>query len=194
MKTESLTPEDFDRLLNWLDSNPTQAALKYEKTRVRLITFFAGGGCGCDAERLADEAFDRVGRKLRAGQVSESFEGDKVFYFLGFARNIRYEYYKTPQLDELPPQVVIPDVDKNNSDTEEELECLDECIDKLPKEKRWLIIEYYLFEGAAKIEHHQKLAQKLGIDVKALRLRVHRIKAQLKPCIEECVSRNDLAS
>ncbi len=190
MKNESLTPDDFNRLLQWLDTNPKQAALKYEKTRVRLITFFACGGCGSEAERLADEAFDRVGRKLLAGQVPDSFERDKVFYFLGFAKNIRHEFLRGPKPDEMPAQVVYRNDDKNNPDTEIELQCLDECVDELPKEKRWLVIEYYLFEGAAKIEHHKKLAQQLGIDTNTLRLRVHRIRIQLKPCIEECVDRN----
>lgn len=194
MKNEGLTPEDFARLLRWLDSNPKQAALKYETTRVRLITFFVGGGCGCDAERLADETFDRVSRRLTTGNVSESFDGDKVFYFLGFARNVRYEYYREPKPDEIPTQVVNRDQDKDDPDTEPELDCLDECVDELPQKKRWLVTEYYLFEGAAKIEHHQKLAQQLGIDIRALRLRVHRIRAQLKPCIENCLSRNDSTS
>jgi DNA-directed RNA polymerase specialized sigma24 family protein len=194
MKSESLTSEDFDRLLRWLDSNPQQAAVKYEKTRIRLITFFACGGCGGDAERLADEAFDRVGRKLRAAQVPDAFERDKVFYFLGFAKNIRHEYLREPKPDEFPAQVVNRDDDKNNPSAETELECLDECVDELPKEKRWLVIEYYLFEGAAKIEHHKKLAKQLGIDVNALRLRVHRIRIQLKPCIEDCLKRNPSTS
>ena len=190
MKNESLTTEDFDRLLHWLDSNPNQAALKYEKTRVRLITFFAGGGCGCEAERLTDEAFDRVSRKLKMGEVSASYEGDKAFYFLGFAKNIRYEYYREHQLDELPTQVVTPDENENDSQAEEELDCLDECLEELSKEKRWLIIEYYLYEKAEKIEHHKKLANQLGIDIKNLRLRVHRTREQLRPCIADCLQRN----
>ena len=189
MKNESLTPEDFNRLLQWLDSNPKQAALKYEKTRIRLITFFVGGGCGSDAERLADEAFDRVSRKLKAGEVSESHEGDKVFYFLGFARNIRHEYHKEPKPNGIPTQVVDPEKHKNDANAEDELECLDECVGELPQEKRSMVIEYYLYEGAAKIEHHKKMAQRLAIDIKALRLRVHRIRVQLKPCIEDCLSK-----
>jgi DNA-directed RNA polymerase specialized sigma24 family protein len=194
MKNESLTREDFVRLLQWLDSNPTQAALKYEKTRVRLITFIAGGGCGCDAERLADEAFDRVSRKLKVGEVAESHTRDKLFYFLGFAKNIRYEYHREPKSIEIPTLVKNPEENENSSDAEDELQCLDECVDELPKEKRWLVIEYYLFEGAAKIDHHKKLARQLGIDVRALRLRVHRIRTHLKPCIEDCLGRNAVTS
>ena len=194
MKDERLTPDDFDRLLRWLDSNPEQAALKYERTRVRLITFFAGGNCGCEAERLADEVFDRVSIKLKAGQVSEDHNRDKVYYFLGFAKNIRHEYHREAKTDELTMPIIDPEENKDDINTEDELECLDQCIDELPKDKRWLVIEYYLFEGAAKIEHRKKIATQLGIDLRALRLRVHRIREQLKPCIEGCLSRNGVSS
>lgn len=194
MEDQSLTPKDFDRLLRWLDSNPEQAALKYERTRIRLITFFAGGNCGCEAERLADEAFDRVSIKLKAGQVSEDQNRDKVFYFLGFAKNIRREYLRELKPNEITVPVIDPNENKDNVDTEDELECLDQCIGELPTEKSGLVIEYYRFDGAAKIEHRKKIASQLGIDVKALRLRVHRIREQLKPCIEDCLMQNGVSS
>ena len=194
MKDEALTPEDFDRLLLWLDPDRPQAALKYEKTRLRLITFFVGGGCRCDAERLADEAFDRVSQKLKAGQVSDSNPRDKVFYFLGFAKNIRHEYLRKQNQHEITIQVTTPAENEDSTNTENELECLDQCMDKLPKEKRWLVIEYYLFDGTAKIEHRRKIASQLGIDIKTLRLRVHRLREQLKPCVEDCLIQNGTAS
>jgi len=194
MRQESLTPDDFDRLLQWLDSNPEQAALKYEKTRNRLITFFAAGDCGCDAERLADEAFDRVSQKLKAGQVSESHGRDKIFYFLGFAKNIRHEYHRQLKSAEITDRVIDSNCNNNNEDTEQECKCLDECMDELTKENRWAVIEYYHFEKSAKIEHRREIANQLGIDVKALRLRIYRIREQLKPCIESCLDRIGIAS
>jgi DNA-directed RNA polymerase specialized sigma24 family protein len=193
MKEAVLTPEDFDRLLLWLDPNRAQAALKYEKTRIRLITFFAGGGCRSDAERLADEAFDRVSQKLKDGQVSASHGRDKVFYFLGFARNIRHEYLRRINPTGVTIPIVSPD-EKDSTDVQTELECLDQCMGELPKEKRWVVMEYYLFEGSAKIEHRRKIASQLGIDVKTLRLRVHRIREQLKPCIEDCLIRSGITT
>src|SRR5262245_30061417 len=181
MKDEALTPEDFDRLLRWLDPDRRQAALKYEKTRIRLITFFVGGGCRCDAERLADEAFDRVSKKLKAGQVPKCQDRDKVFYFLGFAKNIRHEYLRKHNTNEITIPVTNPSEDEDSINTENELECLDQCLEKLPSEKRWFVIEYYLFGGSAKIEHRRKLASQLDIDIRTLRLRVHRVREQLKP-------------
>jgi DNA-directed RNA polymerase specialized sigma24 family protein len=193
MKEAVLTPEDFDRLLLWLDPNRAQAALQYEKTRHRLIIFFAGGGCRSEAERLADEAFDRVSQKLKDGQVAASHDRDKVFYFLGFARNIRHEYLRKSNPTEVTVPLVSPD-EKDSTDVETELECLDQCISELPTEKHWVVMEYYQFEGLAKIEHRRKIANQLGIDVKTLRLRVHRIREQLKPCIEDCFIRSGITS
>ena len=194
MKQESLTSEDFDRLLRWLDSNPEKAALKYEKTRIRLITFFAGGDCGCDAERLADEAFDRVSRKLKAGQVSDSYERDKTFYFLGFARNIRHEYHRVPKPAEITEPVMRSNGNSNSEDMNKEFDCLDECMDKLTRENRWLVVEYYHFEKSEKIEHRRKIANQLGIDIKALRIRIYRLREQLKPCIENCLESSRITS
>ena len=194
MKDEALSPEDFDRLLLWLDADRPPAALKYEKTRIRLITFFVGGGCRCDAERLADEAFDRVSQKLKAGQVSEFQDGAKIFYFLGFAKNIRHEYLRKHHPNEFTTPVTNPNEDEDSANTENQLECLDQCLEKLPGEKRRLVIEYYLFDGSAKIEHRRKLASQLKIDIRTLRLRVHRLREQLKPCVEDCLTHNGITS
>lgn len=194
MKQESLTSADFDRLLWWLDSNPEQAAIKYEKTRVRLITFFVGGDCGCDAERLADEAFDRVSQKLKAGEVSESDDRNKTFYFLGFAKNIRLEYLRRRKSVEVPTEIKSAEGNMNGHAREVEFDCLDQCMNRLTKENRSLVTEYYLFEKSAKIQHRRKIANQLGIDVNALRIRVYRLREQLKPCIESCLERSELAS
>ena len=194
MKDAALTPEDFDRLLLWLDPDRPRAALKYEKIRIRLITFFVGGGCRCDAERLADEAFDRVSQKLKAGQVPVDQDGDKVFYFLGFAKNIRHEYLRKHNANEITIPVTNPNEDEDSIITENELECLDQCLEKLSREKRRLVIEYYLFDGSAKIEQRRKLANELDIDIRALRLRVHRVREQLKPCVEDCLTQNEITS
>jgi len=146
-----------------------------------------GGGCRCDAERLADDAFDRVSQKLKAGQISEFQDGDKVFYFLGFAKNIRHEYLRKHNTNEITTPVANRNKDEDSTLTENEHECLDQCLEKLPKDKGWLVIEYYRFDGAAKIEHRKKLANQLDIDIRTLRLRVHRVREQLKPCIEDCL-------
>jgi hypothetical protein len=73
-----LSQEAFDSLLEWLDSDREQAAMKYEDIRKRLIKIFTGRGCA-EAEDLTDETINRVISKL--GELGKGFEGDHVRYF-----------------------------------------------------------------------------------------------------------------
>jgi hypothetical protein len=184
MKTDwSPTPESLDRLLSWLDSDRDKAARKYEKIRLRLITFFSCDGCGDVDEILSDITFDRVMKKLEQNQVPDSFVGDKTLYFLGFARNIRLEHLRSLKVTENPP----PHDDTTEKEHEEF--CLEECGQKLEPDENWLAVEYYRFEKAEKIAHRKKLAEQFGLTLAGLRTRIHRIRDSLRPCIEECLEK-----
>ena len=63
-KDWSLSQEDFDALLAWLDPEREQAGLKYEQIRGSLIKIFTGRGC-TDPEELADETINRVTAKIK---------------------------------------------------------------------------------------------------------------------------------
>jgi len=182
MKT-TLTPESFEKLLTWLDSNREEAAVKYENVRLRLITYFTCNGCGDQAEDLADETLDRVARNLVRGKVPEPFTGNKQLYFLAFAKNIRLEnLHKPPEIPD--PQPVTRDTAEAKS------QCLEECARRiLPSEERLLAIEYYNCEKSTKAENHKKLAKQFGLGLPGLRTRMHRIRERLRPCIEECLER-----
>lgn len=184
MKTDwSPTKESLDRLLFWLDSDQHKAAQKYERVRLRLITFFSGNGCGEADEYLSDKTLDRVMKKLDDNQVPDPFVGDKTFYFLGFARNIRLEYLRNLRVIE----DTTPKDDTNEKENEDA--CLEECGQTLEPEEHWLAVEYYRFEKAAKIAHRKWLAGEVGLTLAGLRTRVHRIRDSLKPCIEECLEK-----
>lgn len=184
MKTDwSPTRESFDRLLLWLDSDRDKAAQKYEKIRLRLITFFTCAGCAEDDEHLSDTTFNRVMKKLDDGQVPNPFVGDKALYFLAFARNIRHEHQRNRRLPDDPPPLI------DTKQKEHEDFCLEECARTLQPEDRWLAIEYYRFEKAEKIAHRKKLAKQVGLTLAGLRTRVYRARDELKPCIEECLQK-----
>ncbi len=180
----SPTPESLNKLLLWLDSDRDKAAQKYEKIRVRLITFFSCDGCGGATEHLSDMTFDRVMKKLDQNLVPDPFVGDKSLYFLGFARNIRLEHFRNIKVPENPP----PKNDTNEK--EHEAFCLEECGKTLEPEESWLAVEYYRFEKAEKIAHRRNLAKQFGLTLAGLRTRVHRIRDSLKPCIEECLEKH----
>jgi RNA polymerase sigma factor (sigma-70 family) len=178
-KQWEISQEDFDRLLDWLDSDRDTAGRKYEAIRQRLIKIFTCRGCS-EAEDLADETINRVTVKLQ--EISETYSGDPALYFYGVAQKIHLEYLRqmrprpTP-----PPPVVEPEVD------EQEYECLDQCLNRLPGDNRRLVLEYYQDIKRAKIDHRRRLAEQLGIAVNALRIRAHRIRSQLQRCVTGCL-------
>lgn len=177
------TKDSFEKLLEWLGPDREAAAQKYLKIQSRLIKWFMCNDCADEAEELAAKAIDRAVRKVAAGEVPEPYIGDKAIYFLGFARNLQHEHYRGRRPRELPPPVI------HSDDSEDEDTCLEQCMGKLDQEDHTLAIEYYRFEKAEKIKHRRKLAEQIGVGLAGLRTRMHRIREELKPCIEECLSR-----
>jgi DNA-directed RNA polymerase specialized sigma24 family protein len=182
-KQTNLTPEAFEQLLDWLDSEREKAGLKYEDIRLRLIRIFSWRGVNC-AEELADDTINRVLSKIAT--VTPSYSGDPALYFYGVAQNIFLEYTKRKLELPLPPALQPAEQD------DVDYSCLDGCLEQLDPETRWLVIEYYREDKQAKIAHRKWLAEQLGINTHTLRMRAHRIKAILKKCIIKC--REQLAS
>jgi len=176
-----LSQECFDALLDWLDSDREQAGIKYEEIRRRLIKIFTGRGC-VEAEDLADETINRVSSKL--DEIKKEFTGDRARYFFGVANKVHLEYLrrKLPQPPFLPPE--------DSNLIERSYSCLEQCINRLSRENRELLLEYYKAEGRAKIEQRRLLADRLGIAPNALRIRAFRIRAELQRCVEDCIERS----
>jgi RNA polymerase sigma factor (sigma-70 family) len=176
------TTSDFDLLLAWLDSDREAAGRKYEKIRQRLIRIFAARGCP-DAEDLADETINRV--TFKAPQITSSYEGDPAYYFYGVAKHIYQEAQRRR------PPAVPPVIDRPGEEVEAEYGCLEECLQRrLTPESRELVIDYYQGEKRDKIEHRKQLAARLGITQTTLRIRAHRIRAQLSECVHDCLERS----
>ena len=173
-----LSQEAFDALLEWLDSDREQAAMKYEDIRKRLIKIFTGRSCA-EAEDLADETINRVISKL--DEVGPEFEGDRGRYFYGVANKIYLEHRrrKSPQ----PPLLTAPDPNQ----IELEFRCMERCVETLSEGNRYLLLQYYGAEGGAKVEQRKRLAEELGIAPNALRIRAFRIRVGLQDCMEKCI-------
>ena len=173
-----MSQESFEALLDWLDPNREQAALKYEQIRAGLINYFTFRA-PCDATDLADETINRVSSRL--DHIKVQVNGERSRYFFGVARKVQLEYLrrKTPQAPDEPP------VDSER--LEIEFRCLEECISKLSAENRELVLRYYQADGRQKIEERKQLADELGIAPNALRIRAYRIRAALQKCLEKCV-------
>jgi len=177
-KEWELTEEAFSRFLTWLHPDPEQAGKKYEDVRRRLIKIFACRGCTCP-EDLADETINRVTR--RVPEIAETYVGDPALYFYGVAHNVHLEYVRRKPDPKPPPA---PD---EQSQSEEQYACLEQCMDRLPSHSRDLVLVYYQEEKHAKIGLRKQLAARLGIPLNALRIRACRIRMNLHECVVECL-------
>ena len=156
--------------------------MKYETIRGGLVRVFVSKGFD-DAEDLADETINRV--IIRLPDIRENYEGEQTRYFHGVARNVIRERLRIREVTvEVSPVWVEP------QPTSAEHECLKKCLQVLPADKRELILDYYLYEGHDKIEHHKQMAAELGITEGALRVRVHHIKVRLDDCMRQCLGGN----
>lgn len=187
-RTSVIPPESFDEILAWLNPDRDVAAKMYVQLRHDLAKLFMWGRCA-DPEGMTDEAFDRVAKKVH--EVRLSYQGDPRLYFRAVANNLIKENFK-----KIKTQVSLDDIDLPEQQTIEAAEdtadiqdCLQWCLRKLDNDKRKLILAYYAKEKQAKIDYRHELAQRFGISVETLRVRVFRIRASIAECIESCLKR-----
>jgi RNA polymerase sigma factor (sigma-70 family) len=182
-----LTQEDFDRLLTWLHSDRELAAQKYEEIRESLVKVFSWRGYN-DAEDLADEVINRVAAKVK--KLAVSYAGDPAHYFYGVAKKIILERARREPQQPLQPDMSIPEAPMQSDEADESErahECLQKCLRELDSADQQLILSYYRKSKQAKIDYRKAIAEQLGIGTNALRVRVHRIRANLKTCITNCL-------
>jgi RNA polymerase sigma factor (sigma-70 family) len=198
-KEWSLTQEAFDGLLSCLDSEPEQAAQKYESIRESLITFFECRGSH-SPEDLADETINRVARRIVEGK--QIYTTNPASYFYGVARNILKEQWTAPdnysfQIDALHStrelSVDASEILEREQDRrllERRLECLQACLEALTLKNRDLINQYYQGESSIKVRNRKELAEKLGMSLNALRNKALRIREKLEHCVRDCLKRS----
>src|ERR1051325_9144005 len=187
-RSSAIPPESFEEILAWLNPKRDVAGAMYVQLRHDLEKFFISRS-SADPEGLTDEVLDRVARKIR--EIKPSYVGDPRAYFFAVTNNLIKENFrkiKTHASSEdidLSPQLTT----EGEQDDTDIHNCLDKCLQKLSVEQRKLIVEYYAKEKQAKIDHRNELAQRFGISVETLRVRVFRIRASLEECIERCLER-----
>jgi DNA-directed RNA polymerase specialized sigma24 family protein len=163
-----MTPESFERFLAFLHADRDQAAEQYELLRRKLIRLFEWNRCPFPEEHT-DEVFDRMFRKLVAGDEIR----DPSTYCLGIGRMVCLEVLKTQE----KKRMALEEIGQSSTeasrgdDTEQQLECLNRCLNALPGESRVLILGYYQMEKSAKIRIRKVLAERLAIPINALRIR-----------------------
>jgi DNA-directed RNA polymerase specialized sigma24 family protein len=178
-----LRQADFDALLRLFSDDPDEAAQVYEKLRGGLIRFFAFRGCS-DPDRLADETFDRV--SARTERFDSSLGAGPEHFLYGFARLIALEDRRSSpnelSLDGF--EEIIPDGSSPPDEKEEDyFNLLRNCFGQLPEEERNLLVEYFSFEGRARIETRSRMGLRLSCTPSALYTRVSRLREKLRKCV-----------
>jgi DNA-directed RNA polymerase specialized sigma24 family protein len=182
----SLTSEGFEKFLAVLGAEREAAGEQYEVVRLKLVKYFELR-MSANPDDLADETIDRVARRLAGGERIESPEVMRYVY--GVARNVLLESWKN---DQRQKKIGYAPAESEESDQEHaglQLDCFQECLGQIPEESRTLLLRYYQHTGRAKIDDRLALARQLTIPTNALRIRIHRIKAELQRCMETCMKR-----
>ena len=180
-----MTEQGLAGLLFLLDEDPTRAGEQYEVWRRKLVKLFEWRG-SATPEDLADTTLNRLARKIDEGEVIRNFSG----YVGSTARLIWLEALKEQDraqgaLEELS----VPSPRSSPADAQR-FECLELCLESLPAENRAIILDYYREERAHKIALRKQLAAKMGLRLNALRIRAHRIRAQLEKCVASCMKKS----
>jgi DNA-directed RNA polymerase specialized sigma24 family protein len=165
-----LNSEAFDSLLRRLSEDPDEASRQYEALRRRLTDLFAWERSETP-EDLADEALNRLARRLSEGVT---IEGGIGRYAFGIARlllqeDARARRTREAALHELPLRL-------RPNEVSEALRLLYLCLDELPPSSRDLIERYYR-------DPRPTLARALGLSLNALRNRAMRVREALADCV-----------
>jgi DNA-directed RNA polymerase specialized sigma24 family protein len=171
----------FEGLLQKLSLNRELAAAEYGRLRFRLAKFFQWRGCS-EPEVFADRTLDRLARRLEAGE-----QIDPIYsYCCGIGRMLLLEAHRerTRREDALR-QLAFEQSAASVGQEAIAFEALMKCLAKLPLETQNLVLDYYQGEKQNLIDQRKELANRLGIPINALRLRVNRIRIQLENCVKE---------
>lgn len=172
-------------LLAALHPDPTAAAREYERLRSRLVRYFALQGVGRAAE-AADEAFNRLARRLAEGESVRKVEP----YLAGIARLLVFEERQRMRREQAAlGQLASADAPAPEDDRT--LRALEQCLRELPDDARELLRRYYSGEGGARIRDREAMAGELGLTANSLRNRVLRLREKLEKTVRERMARDD---
>lgn len=173
-----LDQDAWNRLLASLDGDADRAALLYEELRRKLIRFFDWNGAA-SPEELTDITLDRLTRKLQENMVAGSVQS----FAYGIARLVLREQWKIDSRFERGGAALLRERATEREIENGLIERLRECLAKLSRESRELILAYYDEDKIRKVKHRQDLATALGVPLTTLRLRAHRLRARLENCV-----------
>jgi DNA-directed RNA polymerase specialized sigma24 family protein len=165
----------------------TDVASAYEQLRLRLVTFFRLR-FPVEAEALADEAIDRLARRINDGTQIDNPAG----YALGIARFLALEAAARQRKESHAAREALLDMELNTCEAEADpaLPALRACLEAMDRDSARLIVEYYVADdGGSRIARRQRLAESLGLTPNALRNRALRSRLALEKCVSARLER-----
>lgn len=170
----------FTKFLAFLSADEDEGARLYEDLRARLTRYFRLRGLN-DCDEAADDALDRVMRKLEEGEEIK----DYLRYSYGVARLVAIEKIKRRRAVSVDTDALVLSAPEDEpADEDARLDVLRTCLQKLDDQSRQLLLDYYDI-GPRRLDLRETLAQKNNLNINSLRLRVFRMKKQLQTCVEE---------
>ena len=162
-----------DHLASLLAALGPGAADRYEQLRWRLVRLFQWERC-VDPETLADEALDRLARRLAENEPVAEIES----YLFGIARLLLQEEAARNMRQRTKLAEFARDRTRLSIPASEELaERLNRCLATLEPEQRRLLLAYY------QDKQRDRLASELGLTMNALRNRALRLREKLEKCV-----------
>jgi DNA-directed RNA polymerase specialized sigma24 family protein len=200
-KAPAFTELAFNRLLAWLDDGVESHGERYLEIRRRLVSYFERRN-RADADELADETLNRIGRTLEQSGVIATRPPARYCYVVArfvlledFRRTRKYVALDEPKVWRAAPgSDTGGEPDEALAIREQRLDCLDRCLQQLRPEQRDLVVAYYRDTRRQKIDGRRALASQLGITLNALGIRVYRIRDALMACVELCRNHNGFES
>jgi len=156
-------------------------ARRYQHVRQKMIKFFSWRYHD-DPDGLADETIARTAKNLGAG---ERVWSEKPYsYVYAIANNVLKEQLRDKEKRRQIEDAVArePVAAQPEGDADARLECMRECLESLPEEKRLLIGTYYT-EGRGP----EAVARARRVTLNALRIQIHRLKQELRRCKRDCL-------
>ena len=178
----ALTPEAFGKFLRWLSEDDERAVQEYQSIRRKLVRYFTQKGCS-DPDELFDKTVDVVVGKIDTCGECPS----PLAYCYGVARNLWRQDLRERKSTTLNEDIAVP-IYPDAPIHEQELRCLEQCMDQLLPSDREIVTQYHQGQARDKIEVRRKLADGIG-GLNALRIRMCRIRKELRVCVSVCVAR-----
>ena len=113
-KNWSITPEAFQRLLDWLDEGKNSDGKNYLEMQQRLVSYFDRKNCLLP-EELADETLNRVARRLEEEGKIETETPAKFCYITArfvFLESLRGKEKQNIPLDESVHKIAATETDE----------------------------------------------------------------------------------